>query len=97
MPRPIPTSRRAWIAAWAVLCAAGLAATYGLNTSSEADPPPKKPVSAQCAELIAGIERQLADAKEEGGDDVALTFSRVRGADEDDCHDALRDHFVGER
>lgn len=96
MPRPIPTSRRAWIVTWAVLCAAGLAATYGLNTSSEPDPQPEKPVSAQCAELIASIEKQLAKNERDGKKDGVVAFSRIRNADDDDCGDALHDRFGGE-
>lgn len=97
MPRPIPPSRRAWIVTWAVLCAAGLAATYGLNTSSEPDPQPAKPVSAQCAELIASIEKQLAKNERDGKKDGVVAFSRIRNADDDDCSDALHDRFGGER
>ncbi|MHC5256445.1 hypothetical protein ACYSUO_01055 [Streptomyces sp. UC4497] len=97
MPRLIPTSRRAWGATWAVLCAAGLAVTFGLNASSEPDPQPEKPVSARCAELIAGIEKQLAKNERDGKKDGVVTFSRVRGSGEDDCHEALRDHFGGDR
>ncbi|MFF3493352.1 hypothetical protein ACFYWS_18565 [Streptomyces sp. NPDC002795] len=96
MPRPIPTSRRTWVAAWAVLCAAGLAATYGLKAASEPDPPPEKPVSARCAELIAGIERQLAENEQDGEKGGVVSFSHVRSADEDDCRDALHDRFGGE-
>ncbi|MFI5665135.1 hypothetical protein [Streptomyces sp. NPDC051684] len=95
MPRPIPSGRRAWIAAWVVLCAAGLAATYGLNTSSEPDPKPEKPVSAQCAKLIDDIEGQLARNKRDGKGGGAVAFSRVRNADGDDCGDALHEHFGG--
>ena len=97
MPRPIPTRRRTWIAVWAVLCAAGIAATYGLNASSEPQPPPEKPVSAQCAELIEDIEGQIAENKREGRDGAVVSFSRIRNADDDDCSDALHEHFGGDR
>ncbi|MFJ9174427.1 hypothetical protein [Streptomyces sp. NPDC102360] len=95
MPRPIPIprSRRAWIVTCAAPCAAGLAAAYGLNTSSEPEPPPKKPVSAQCAALIESIEGQLAKNERDGKKGGALAFSRNRGAGQEDCGDALRDHF----
>ncbi|WP_425839734.1 hypothetical protein [Streptomyces fractus] len=96
MPRPIPNSRRAWIATWAVLCATGLAATYGLNRSSEPEAPPEKPVSAQCAELIRSIEGQLAKNQREGKKGGVVAFSRIRNPGEDDCDDALHDHFGGE-
>ncbi|MER5439911.1 hypothetical protein [Streptomyces sp. NPDC002790] len=99
MPRPvpIPKSRRAWIVTWAVLCAAGLAATYVLTTSSEPEPPPKKPVSARCAELIKNIEGQIAKNERDGKKDGVVAFSRIRGAGQEDCGDALRDHFGSNR
>lgn len=96
MPKPLRMSRRTWVAAWAVLCVAGIAATAALNAFPAPDPQPEKPVSAECAEYIADIEAQLAKAKVEGNDDGVLAFSRTRvGAD--DCHDALLDHFSGDR
>ncbi|MER8225629.1 hypothetical protein ABTZ58_34800 [Streptomyces sp. NPDC094143] len=90
-------SRRAWVATWAVLCVAALAATAALNASPAApDPQPEKPVSAECAEYIADIEKKLAKAKAEGNDDGVLAFTRTPvGAD--DCSDAIRDHFGGDR
>ncbi|KAB1143527.1 hypothetical protein F7R91_25675 [Streptomyces luteolifulvus] len=51
---------RTWVAAWAVLCAAGLAATAELNASSGPDPQPQETVSAECAECIADIEMGAA-------------------------------------
>jgi predicted TPR repeat methyltransferase len=96
MPKSIRTSRRTWVAAWAVLCVLGVAATAGMNASSEPDPQPEKPVSAECAEYIADIETQLAKAKQEGKDDGVLAFSRSTvGAD--DCSDEIREHFGGDR
>lgn len=89
-------SRRTWLVAWLVLCAAGIVATAGLNAASAPDPQPEKPVSAECAEYIADIETQLAKAKQEGEDDGVLAFSRSKvGAD--DCSDEIRDHFAGDR
>ncbi|MFZ3573205.1 hypothetical protein ACOKM5_40375 [Streptomyces sp. BH097] len=96
MPRPIPTGRRAWIATWAGVCAAGLAATCALNTSSKPDPQPEEPVSARCAELIASVEKQLAKDEGDGKRDGVVAFSHMWSADEDDCHDALSDHFGGD-
>ncbi|WP_328565086.1 hypothetical protein [Streptomyces coelicoflavus] len=96
MPKPIRTSRRMWVAAWVVLCAAALAATAELNSSSAPDPPPQKPVSAECAEYIEDIEKQLAKAKQEGGDGV-LAFSRVRAGTGDHCGEEFRVHFGGDR
>ncbi|MFC8193955.1 hypothetical protein ACFWBR_16830 [Streptomyces sp. NPDC060006] len=96
MPKPLRMSRCTWIAAWVVLCVAGIAATAALNAFQAPDLQPEKPVSAECAAYIAHIEAQLAKAKKEGNDDGVLAFSRTRvGAD--DCHDALRDHFSGDR
>ncbi|MFG2142242.1 hypothetical protein [Streptomyces sp. NPDC048650] len=98
MPKPIRMSRT-WVAAWAVLCAAGLAATAQLNASSAPAPQPEKPVSAECAAYIADIEMQLAKAKakQEGRGDGVLAFSRVKVGAEDDCRDDLRNHFRGDR
>ncbi|WP_406724053.1 hypothetical protein WJ438_04470 [Streptomyces sp. GD-15H] len=97
MPKPIGTSRRMWVAAWAVLCAAGLTVTAEPNASSAPDPEPEKPVSAECAEYVADIEMRLAKAKQEGKDDGVLTFSRAQVGTEDDCSKALRNHFGGDR
>lgn len=86
---------RCWVAARAVLCVAGMAATAALNAFPAPDPQPEKPVSAECAEYIADIETQLAKAKSEGNDDGVLAFTRTRvGAD--DCSDEVLDHFSGE-
>ncbi|MFJ8542336.1 hypothetical protein ACIRFH_10025 [Streptomyces sp. NPDC093586] len=40
MSEPIRMSRRAWVAAWAVLCVAGLAVIVKLSASSAPDPQP---------------------------------------------------------
>ncbi|MFF9811611.1 hypothetical protein ACF1G5_42180 [Streptomyces coeruleorubidus] len=96
MPKPLGKSRRTWVAAWAVLCAAAIAATAALNAFPASDPQPEKPVSAECAEYIADIETQLAKAKVEGNDDGVLSFTRTRvGADA--CSDEILDHFSGDR
>lgn len=100
MPKPLRMSRRTWIAALVVLCAAGIAATVALNASSAPDPQRErnqKPVSAECAEYIADIETQLARDGQEGNDaDGVLTFTRTRAGAED-CSDEIRDHFTGDR
>ncbi|MGV9843505.1 hypothetical protein ACWDUB_15560 [Streptomyces fungicidicus] len=96
MLNPLPMSRRAWVVAWVLLCAVGIAATVALNASPAPGPQPEKPVSAECAEYIADIETQLAKAKQEGDDDGVLALTRTRvGAD--DCSDEIRDHFSGDR
>lgn len=97
MPKPMRMSRRTWITAWVVLCAAGLAATAGLNASSAPDPQPARPVSAECAEYVADVKRQLAEAQQEGEGDGVLAFSRVRVGAGDDCHEELRVHLLGDR
>ncbi|MFE6199145.1 hypothetical protein [Streptomyces sp. NPDC057838] len=96
MPKPLRMSRRMWVATWAVLCVAASAATAALNASPPPDPQPEQPVSAECAEYIADIEKKLARAKAEGNDDGVLAFTRTRvGAD--DCSDAILDHFSAGR
>ncbi|MFD5951490.1 hypothetical protein ACFWAZ_28305 [Streptomyces collinus] len=96
MSKPIRTSRRTWVAVWVLLCGVGIAATAGLNAASTPDQRPERPVSPECAEYIADIERQLAEAKQQGTDDGVLSFSRSKvGAD--DCSDEIRDHFGGDR
>ncbi|WP_216587375.1 hypothetical protein [Streptomyces brasiliscabiei] len=96
MPEPLRMSRRTWVAAWAVLCVAGIAATAALNAFPAPDPRPEKPVSVECAEYIADIEAQLAKARKKGNDDGVLAFARSRGRAED-CNDAILDHFNGDR
>ncbi|MFC9288055.1 hypothetical protein [Streptomyces sp. NPDC057052] len=59
MLKPLRMSRRTWGAAWAVLCAAAIAATAALNASPAPDPQPEKSVSVECAAYIADIETQL--------------------------------------
>ena len=96
MPKPLPMSRRKWVAAWVVLCVASIAATAALNAFPAPDPQPDEPVSAECAEYIADIETQLAKAKAKGNDDGVLAFTRTRvGAD--GCSDEILDHFSGGR
>ncbi|WP_030221160.1 hypothetical protein [Streptomyces sp. NRRL WC-3626] len=97
MPKPLRTSRRTWIAAWVVLCAAGLAATVGLNASNAPDPQTERPVSAECAEYVADIERQLAEAQRKSERDGVLVFSRVQAGTDDDCGEVLRDRLRDDR
>ncbi|MFH9202112.1 hypothetical protein ACH4KO_31695 [Streptomyces anulatus] len=95
MPKPIRMGRRTWVAAWAVLCVAGLAATAGLKSASTPDPQPESPVSAECREFIASVKTQLDKAEPEGGDGI-LAFSRGQVSTVD-CTDELRNLFRGER
>ncbi|WP_030861123.1 hypothetical protein [Streptomyces sp. NRRL S-37] len=97
MPEPIRTSRRTWVAAWVVLCAAGLVATAGLNASTAPGPRPERPVSAECAEYVADIERQVAEARQKGERDRVLVFSRVQNGTDDDCGEELRDRLRDDR
>jgi hypothetical protein len=96
MPKPIRMSRRAWAVGWAVLCVAGLAATAGLRAAPVPTSPPAMPVSAECREYIADIEKQLDKAKQEGEGDGILAFSRSGGSTVD-CTDELRNLFTGKR
>lgn len=93
MPKPIRMGRRAWVAAWAVLCVAGLAATAGLKSAPAPDPQPERPVSAECREYIADIKTQLDKAEQQGGGDGILAFSRDQ-ASTVDCADELRTLLV---
>ncbi|MFJ4709192.1 hypothetical protein ACIP6I_30685 [Streptomyces anulatus] len=95
MPKPIRMGRRTWVAAWAVLCVAGLAATAGLRSAPAPDPQPARPVSAECREFIASVKTQLDEAEQKGGDGI-LAFSRGRVSTVD-CADELRNLFRGER
>ncbi|MCX4506465.1 hypothetical protein ACH4E9_18570 [Streptomyces anulatus] len=95
MPKPIRMGRRTWVAAWAVLCVAGLAATAGLKSASAPEPPPERPVSAECREFIARVKTQLDKAEQKGGDGI-LAFSRGQVGTVD-CTDELRNLFRGER
>ncbi|MEV6757079.1 hypothetical protein [Streptomyces sp. NPDC051214] len=47
MAKPIRMSRRRWVAAWTVLCAAGLAAATGFLAKPEPRPAPP-PVYSSC-------------------------------------------------
>ncbi|MFJ5780025.1 hypothetical protein [Streptomyces sp. NPDC093094] len=97
MPKPLRMSRRRWVvAAWAVLCVAGIAATAALDAFPAPGAQPEEPVRVECAEYIRNIETQLAKAEREGNDDGVVAFTRVRvGAD--DCSDEVVDHFSGDR
>ncbi|MEU7332828.1 hypothetical protein [Streptomyces parvus] len=96
MSKPIRMGRRTWAGVWAVLCAAGLAATAALQNSSAPDPRPARTVSAECDELIAAVKKQLAKPgqREEEG---ILAFSRGSAGTLEDCDDELRRHFFGNR
>ncbi|MFD5839485.1 hypothetical protein ACFWHV_38910 [Streptomyces collinus] len=67
-----------WVAVWVLLCGVGIAATAGLNAASTPDQRPEGPVSPECAEYIADIEGQLAEAKQQGTGDGVLSFSRSK-------------------
>ncbi|MFJ5779740.1 hypothetical protein [Streptomyces sp. NPDC093094] len=93
MSKPLRMSRRRWVvAAWAVLCVAGFAATAALDAFPAPGAHSEEPVSVECAEYIRNVEKQLAEAEREGNDDGVVAFTRVRvGAD--DCSDEVVDHF----
>ncbi|MDH3037312.1 hypothetical protein ACFWHF_13480 [Streptomyces griseoincarnatus] len=87
MPDPRRRKHRTWFIAWAVLCAAGLAATEALTHSPPAD--------ADCADHIAEVEARVADLSGEA--DLSGTAVVWTGSPSgtDDCLDELRDHFHG--
>ncbi|GGP62915.1 MULTISPECIES: hypothetical protein [Streptomyces] len=91
MSKPIRMRRRTWAGAWAVLCAAGLAATAALQNSSASDPRPATSVSAECDEFIAEAERQLAKSGQQDEEEGILAFSRGPASTVEDCGDELRD------
>ncbi|MFE8910539.1 hypothetical protein [Streptomyces globisporus] len=95
MSKPIRMGRRTWVAAWAVLCAAGLAATAALQDSSASEPRPAKSVSAECAEVVAEAKRQLAASGQQGEDGGVVAFSRGSSSTFEDCDDELRGYLLG--
>ncbi|NED08840.1 hypothetical protein G3I55_45275 [Streptomyces sp. SID6648] len=97
MSKPIRMRRRTWVGAWAVLCAAGLAATAALQDSSAADPQPVRSVSAECDEFIAEVKRQLAKSGQQGEEEGILAFSRGPASTVEDCGDELRSHLFSDR
>lgn len=92
---------RGWIAVWAVVCAAAAVSTALLNASASSGQQPEveDQVRAECAELVADVERQLAKARAEREDTRGgmLAFSRVQVGGSVDCSDDLRRHFEGYR
>ncbi|MCC8477449.1 hypothetical protein LMJ41_06015 [Streptomyces globisporus] len=95
MSKPIRMRRRTWAGAWAVLCAAGLAATAALQNSSAPDPRPAKTVSAECDELIAEVGKQLAKPAQQREEEGILAFSRGSANTLEDCDDELRRYLLG--
>ncbi|CAM5239380.1 MULTISPECIES: hypothetical protein [Streptomyces] len=94
MSKPIRMSRRTWVAAWVVLCAAGLAATSALQASSASKPEPAESVSAQCDELIAEVKKQLAKAEQQREEEAILAFSGGSAGTLEDCDDELRSFLL---
>ncbi|UCA51265.1 hypothetical protein LEL86_19150 [Streptomyces sp. WA6-1-16] len=95
MSKPIRMRRRTWAVAWAVLCAAGLAATAALQNSSAPDPRPARTVSAECDELIAEVKKQLAKPGQQREEEGILAFSRGSASTLEDCDDELRRLLLG--
>ncbi|MGW8983442.1 hypothetical protein ACWGQ9_12365 [Streptomyces parvus] len=95
MSKPIRMRRRTWAGVWAVLCAAGLAATAALQNSSAPDPRPAKTVSAECDELIAEVKKQLAKPGQQREEVGILAFSRGSASTLEDCDDELRRYLLG--
>lgn len=92
MPDPRRRTYLTWFIAWAVLCAAGLAATEALTDSPPTDDKPTA-VSPECAELVERIEARLADQRDENASDTVLAWTRGTSTTDTDCADALREHF----
>ncbi|MFD8688421.1 hypothetical protein [Streptomyces sp. NPDC059651] len=96
MPNPIWMSRRSWVAASAVLCAAAPVAA-GPNGPTAPAPRPASSVGAECPERVADIETQVVKNAWEGADEGMIVYSRVRTGTEDDCRDGLRIHVRGDQ
>ncbi|WP_069741675.1 hypothetical protein [Streptomyces sp. EN23] len=94
MSKPIRMSRRTWVAAWVVLCAAGLAATSALQASSASKPEPAESVSAHCDELIAEVKKQLAKAEQQREEEAILAFSGGSAGTLEDCDGELRSFLL---
>ncbi|MFF3490321.1 hypothetical protein ACFYWS_03135 [Streptomyces sp. NPDC002795] len=97
MPKPISTSRRAWIAAWAALCVAGLAATSALDDSSTPEQQTEKPAHADCDARIADLDKWMAAREQKEKESGVITLSSVQVDPEDECHDAIVDHLDDQR
>ncbi|WP_097993450.1 hypothetical protein [Streptomyces sp. f51] len=97
MSKPIRMRRRTWVGAWAVLCTAGLAATAVLHGSPASDPQPARSISAECDELIAEVEKQLAKSGQQRGEEAIVAFSRVSAGTLEDYDDELRSYLAGVR
>ncbi|MEU6629521.1 hypothetical protein ABZ905_14710 [Streptomyces parvus] len=95
MSKPIRMRRRTWAGVWAVLCAAGLATTAALQSSSAPDPRPARTVSAECDELIAEVKEHLAKPGQQREEEGILAFSRGSASTLEDCDDELRRHLLG--
>ncbi|MEU5373715.1 hypothetical protein ABZ362_32935 [Streptomyces sp. NPDC005951] len=97
MSKPIRMRRRTWVGAWAVLCAAGLAATAVLQGSPAADPQPARSVSAECEDLVAEVEKQLAESGQQHEEEGIVAFSRGSAGTLEDYGDELRSYVFGDR
>ncbi|MDT6984876.1 hypothetical protein ACFSUJ_21035 [Streptomyces lusitanus] len=89
MPDPRRRKHRTWFIAWAVLCAAGFAATEALTRSPPADEPS---VSTDCADYIAQVEARLAEQWTDAEGTVVAVAGISNGTDHD-CSQELREHF----
>ncbi|MFI5658472.1 hypothetical protein [Streptomyces sp. NPDC051684] len=102
MPKPIPVNRRSLIAAWAVLCLGGLAATAALNASPtrerQTEPrPERQSAHADCDARIAKLDKWMAVREQEDKESGDATLSAVQVDPEDVCHDAVAEHLDARR
>ncbi|MEU5328732.1 hypothetical protein [Streptomyces parvus] len=97
MSKPIRMRRRTWAGAWAVLCAAGLAATAALQNSSAPEPRPAMTVSAECDELVAEVKKHIAKSGQQREEEGILAFSRGSASTVEDCDDELRRYLLGDQ
>ncbi|MGW5900459.1 hypothetical protein ACWFQ6_01650 [Streptomyces althioticus] len=87
MPNPSRRKHRTWFIAWALLCAAGLAATEALTDTSPAD--------TDCADRIGDIEARVAEQRTENSDRaLVVAWTGTSSGQDDECLDELREHFA---
>ncbi|MGW0683673.1 hypothetical protein ACWD2L_09980 [Streptomyces sp. NPDC002754] len=94
---PKPMNRRVLIAAWAVLCLGGLAATFALNAPSAPERQAEKPTHADCDARIAKLDKWMAAREKKEKESGVFALTSVQVDPEDVCHDAIADHLDDRR